>query len=443
VDWFAPSNTSGDPQRYDFFANQLRVGAVIKIPHVKFTVQAQDTRLVNLPSDAGGLGPGALYFAHTRDRDQGETFLKLGNLVFSDIPNAPGLTATLGRFEYKDGLETVPEDAALAWVKKARISQRLLGPFGYTHVSRSFDGVQIAYENDRGNLTAMGTRPTQGGFEVSANPELDIWLAGIALTFKNLGRLASDGTATDVRAFYLYYRDDRDSTVKTDNRPSAIRGMDDDAVTVHTFGSHAIGVTDLGPGRLDGLLWGAVQAGDWGRIGHFAWAYAVEIGYQLPDLPLSPWLRGGFNRASGDDNPADLDHETFFQVMPTARIYARTPFFNMMNNQDLFAQLLLRPHQRVRLRLDYHYLRLTESADLWYAGGGATNGRIFGFAGSPSGGKHELGHLVDFSVGVDVCPGFSANAYYGRTFGESVVRSNFSGEDADYGYIELMFRWSS
>jgi len=43
------------------------------------------------------------------------------------------------------------------------------------------------------------------------------------------------------------------------------------------------------------------------------------------------------------------------QVLPTPRIYARTPFYNRMNNEGAFAQLRLKLHIKVGLRADLHY----------------------------------------------------------------------------------------
>src|SRR5207248_464671 len=77
-----------------------------------------------------------------------------------------GLTATVGRYEYRDGLETVPGDPTLAALKRMRIAERLVGPFEFTHVTRSFDGVRLAWDRPAWNVTAFGTRPTRGGFEV-------------------------------------------------------------------------------------------------------------------------------------------------------------------------------------------------------------------------------------------------------------------------------------
>lgn len=441
VDWFRPrANADANAHRYSFLGSQLRAGARITFPHVQFVFEMQDTRLVNLPDDAslpppvGNLGPGATYFAHTRDRDQGEPFLKQGYLTFRQS----GLTATAGRFEYGDGLETIPADPTLAWLKRARIGERLIGPFGYTHVQRSFDGLRLVYDRALWNATLFASHPTHGGFEVSANRELDdISLAGLTFTLKHL----PGAPPVDLRLFYFFYDDERDDPVKVDNRPRPARVADTDSLALHTWGAHAITVIAAGPGAFDLLFWAALQSGDWGALDHGAWAHAVEVGYQWSRVPWTPWIRIGYNRTSGDDDPADRDHTTFFQLLPTSRPYAQFPFFNMMNNEDLFAQMILKPHPRVTLRADGHWLRLTEARDLWYAGGGATNDDVFGFSGIPSGRQRELAYLVDLGITVNVHERITAYAYYGHAFGQGVVKNTFAGADANYGYIELTFRY--
>jgi hypothetical protein len=445
ADWFDPPGTAAPAgaERYAFFANQLRAGVRVTLPHAQLTVEAQDTRLVNLPDDAtlpapqGSLGPGAVYFLNTRDTNQGETFLKQG---FATL-RGRGFTAKLGRFEYREGAETAPGDATLAFLKRARINERLVGTFDFTHVTRSFDGGSLAYDAPGWNATALGVRPTRGGFEVSANRELDgVSLAGLALTAKRLP--FASAPPSDLRLFYFYYEDRRNEPVKVDNRALGSRQADRDAIFVHTIGGHAVTAAELGPGILDGLVWGAGQAGEWGKLDHLAWAGAVELGYQLPSVPAKPWLRIGYDVSSGDGDPTDGDHGTFFQMLPTARVYAQLPFFNLMNDQDLFAQLILRPHERLMIRTDYHWLSLTDRDDLWYSGGGATNAKIFGFAGSPSGGHRELAHLVDVSATVSLHQYLSLGVYYGHAFGRSVVRASFDDADADYGFVELTFKYS-
>jgi hypothetical protein len=229
--------------------------------------------------------------------------------------------------------------------------------------------------------------------------------------------------------------------LKVDNRPLAARQRDHGTIAIHAVGAHAVTVIDAPPGAVDVLLWGVAQRGDWGALEHVAWAFAAEAGYQLPRLAWTPWLRVGYDRSSGDDDPADGRHGTFFQMLPTARQYAQLPFFNAMNDGDLFAQLILTPVARLFLRADYHWLELSEARDLWYAGSGATNDDVFGYSGAPSGGTRALAQLVDISLGIQLLKQLSANIYYGHAFGGRAVRATFSGADADYGYAELLFTY--
>ena len=443
VDWFRPPDavTSGSPEEYTFVANRLRLGATLTFPSWQAVLEIQDTRILNLPNDAslaapfGNLGPGAVYYANSRDRNQGSTFIKSGYLTV----RRSGFALSGGRMDLSDGLETLPGDRTLLWLKEERIGQRLLGPFGYTHVSRSFDVSKLSWDRRAWNLTGFGGRPTQGGFEVDANEGLDdVHVAGLAWTVKSLPK----APPVDLRVFYLFYRDAREAPTPTDNRPIGARQSDDGTIAVHSMGGHALTAVEWGPGSVDALAWGVVQAGQWGRLGHFGWAYALELGYRMARWPASPWLRIGWNRSSGDDDPSDSQHETFFQVLPTARIYARLPFYNAMNNNDVFAQLVLRPHPRVRFSADYHWLSLTERRDLWYYGGGATNQRIFGFSGSPANGAAPLAHLADVSVTLGPWKGVELSTYYGHAFGRGVVQNLFAGTDADYFFSEVTLRYS-
>lgn len=106
---------------------------------------------------------------------------------------------------------------------------------------------------------------------------------------------------------------------------------------------------------------------------------------------LNPWVCGGYFRRTGDGNPTDGTHNTHFQMLPTPRIYARMPFYNMMNNEDVFVQLRLKPHAKLALRTDLRHLRLSNERDLWYLSGGAFQRNTFGFVVRPSNGSKNMG----------------------------------------------------
>jgi hypothetical protein len=242
--------------------------------------------------------------------------------------------------------------------------------------------------------------------------------------------------------FGLGYSDYRDRVVKTDSRPLAVRTADAEHIQIGAYGGHYLQTFHSSDGTADILLWGALQNGSWGKLAHRAYAFAAEAGWQPPVLrSVKPWLRGGYNYGSGDGNPNDGTHGTFFQVLPTPRVYARFPFFNMMNVRDIFAEMILRPAKAVTIRSDVHWLDLADRNDLWYSGGGAFQPWTFGYTGRPSNGQAGLATLFDVSADYNVNAHVSVGAYYGHVAGKPVIQSIYPrGKNANLGYLELSFR---
>jgi hypothetical protein len=157
---------------------------------------------------------------------------------------------------------------------------------------------------------------------------------------------------------------------------------------------------------------------------------------------LKPWLRAGYFYGSGDSNPNDNRHETFFQVLPTPRPYARFPFFNLMNNEDSFVEVILSPGTKWTVRADAHQLRLAERADLWYSGGGAYQPQTFGYTGRPSNGHSGLADLYDVSAEYTLNPKTTIYAYFGAALGGSVIEPIYPRDkNASLWYVELTRRW--
>jgi hypothetical protein len=143
-------------------------------------------------------------------------------------------------------------------------------------------------------------------------------------------------------------------------------------VTVAAFGGSQVGVFPTVAGEADTLVWLAGQFGDWYGQRHAAFSVAAEIGHRWTALDWRPWLRAGYLYASGDGDPRDDRHGTFFQMLPSVRRYAETTTYAQMNVSDLFAEVHLYPHARVSTRMDVHRVDLAAREDRWYAGSGAT-----------------------------------------------------------------------
>jgi len=442
-DWFDPE--PGFDNQYGFFFKRTRLGLRFNSEKINAFVQGQYIHLFNLPEHSiapppyGPLGLGAVYYAH--NKNQGEApyriFLKSAYINFNDPFNI-GISGKFGRFDYIDGLEVITDNKKFNFLKKIRIGHRLISSMDWTAIGRSFDGGEVSYDHKKFNIMAGITRPTQGGFEVDAGDEIeDLDLLYSSFTIKK-SELIPD---TELRIFYIYYDDDRNVTQRVDNTLSPASNVD---IRIHTLGFNSVGIYKLGHGEMDFLLWTALQFGDWYELDHEAYGFAAEIGYQLKNIPLKPWLRGGYFISSGDSNAEDDRHETFYQLLPSSWAYARFPFYNAMNSKDLFGMLILKPTDNLVLRSDWHFLWLDESDDGLYCGCGPSQekGSIFGYLYRPSMGKQYIGNLVDVSATFDVSKNLNFTAYYSHFFGGDVMNKLFKGKsDADYFYIETLIQF--
>lgn len=429
-DWFdtaAPG--AGKEDDYTFFGSIVRLSGTKTGPRHDWTLEAAIPTLLGLPEDAvapgaqGQLGQGGSY----RAANGGQNLSVLLKQAHVTMKGREGRKMKVGRFEFADGLECLTGDATLDWLKKERIGHRLIGTFGFTHVGRSFDGAQFSIDRPDTLFTVVGARPTQGVFDLDANEPIDdVNLQYTSLTFRDSDKLQ------DGRIFAMRYSDER-ALLKSDNRPLAARTIDRTPVEIYTFGGDWMRKA----GDFDLLAWGVFQTGDWGSLEHEAWAFDAEVGHHFGGKH-DPWLRAGYTASSGDTSAADGRHETFFQVLPTPRIYARFPFYNMMNTQDLYAQLLFKPSKKTGARIEYHVLDLAESADLWYLGGGAFQRETFGYAGRPSGGSTELANVLDAALDFKWDADTNLTLYAARAFGGNTVTAIYpAGDDASYFYAEV------
>ena len=129
-------------------------------------------------------------------------------------------------------------------------------------------------------------------------------------------------------------------------------------------------------------------------------------------------------------------------MLPTPRPFARFPFFNMMNNRDIYAGLTVRPHARFSISSEYHGLSLTQRNDLWYLGGGVFQPWSFGYIGRATGGAKSLANLYDASVDVKLNSAVSLNLYYGRAQGLAAIQTIYpKGRSGNLAYVELMYKF--
>jgi hypothetical protein len=434
-DWFKapPDNT------YGYGESLLRFGLYQTVARWDWRLEITQPTILDAPNTAvssstaqGQMGLGATYYASNGNNSYpAAAFLKQAYARYGFDTDK---NIRVGRFEFFDGQETKPKNPTLAWLQPNRVAQRLVGNFGFSDAQRSFDGIDAHYGQGTWDLTAMAGRSDQGVFNMNGNPELNVDIQYLAFTKSDWqNRLLW-------RVFAVGYHDGRTGVVKTDNRPLAVRQADHKNIRLGTYAADFLTAIPAGPGQFDLVGWGALQNGQWGVQDHRGGAAAIEGGYQLLHVPSTPWLRGGWWRASGDNNASDGTHGTFSQLLPTPRVYARHPYFNLMDLKDEFIQIIDRPKKQWELRSDLYWLQLTSAKDLWYQGGGAFDNKVFGFTGRPSNGFSSFTSSWDVSSDWHAKPYLDVNGFYSYVWGKTVPASVYpQGRNAQLAYVELIF----
>jgi hypothetical protein len=435
--WFAAPPYS---ETYGYVESLVRIAVAQRIRQWDWMAELSQPAVLGAPDDSvskvtaqGQLGLGGTYYASNgNNSNPAAAFFKQGYARY----HWEGSNLRLGRFEFFDGMETKPKNTTIAWLQGNRIANRLISNFAFSNAQRSFDGIDGQYAHGSWNLTGFAARSDQGVFNMNGNPELNVDAQYLAFT-----QSAFNGHVL-WRAFGIGYHDGRTGLTKTDNRPLPIRMTDHKNIRIGTYGGDIAAAFPAGPGNFDFLFWVAGQNGSWGTLDHSANGEAAEGGYQLTKVATSPWLRAGWWRGSGDNDATDTKHNTFFQVLTTPRIYARDPFYNLMNNTDEFIQIIDKPAKKVVVRSDLHWLQLTSSKDLWYQGGGAFDNKVFGYTGRPANGAGSFASLYDISADYQMTKSIGLNFYYAHVWGKTVIDRIYpANPNSNFGYAEFVYHW--
>lgn len=392
--FFEPPPGGGDPD-YTLFTNRAHLGVEVESRRLWFEGSFQYAQLIGLPRHAvgpGPLGPGAQFFAAARTPEAYQLYFKTMSLGLKDV--LPSLSLQAGRMRYQSGAGTP-------------FAGRLIGMAEWTPFERSFDGLRVDYARPAWRGHASFVMPTQGAFEESASPTI----GKVQLTN------ASWANET-LEVFAHNYRDRRAVSARPDNTAIPVDSID---INVQTLGMSL----DLRGVRA----WGAVQRGTWFDTPHRAFSVSADIGHQWRAWPWRPSVRGGLLHASGDEDPNDDRHGTFFPMVPGTQPAALGGTFAQMNLRNVYANAFVHPRDSIRLGVELHRLSLVQRLDGWYSGAGATafSGNYFGFSSRRSTLRHRLGTLVQLSAAATVRPYWTVSASTAVMRGGQVVGRQFAG----------------
>ena len=420
--WEAPARNTTADSSYGFSLVRARLGVDLTWEHWTLHGMLQGSGAFGLPGN-GSFGAGQTYVM----ANEGNTdFGVIGIAELSAIYQREGLRLVLGRQLYVDGFEAPTGVAPLDRIKRARLSDRLIGVFEWPNVGRRFDGASVAYGEGGGHVAGFVLRPVTGAFEhLDAHDSIDdLTVYGGTFT----GTYGVWIPAAEFRAFAIQYEDDR--------LVAPAPGL-----SITTAGGSFL----WGTPRGNVLVWAALQGGDWGPFDQDAWAVAVDLGRELDGLPGKPSIHLAFEQSSGDGTP-DGTHETFFNVLPTNhKYYDLVDFTAFSNLRDIYVETWLSAGPKVKVRAALHDLALVEEQDAWYGGSGAFEEEGFGYTSRfPAGGAYpskDLGRELATDVTWTIRDGLQlavGGAYFWG--GDAAAAFLTVEEDAGWGYVELSWK---
>jgi hypothetical protein len=425
------------PESSDFHGVRTRVGVDYRYKgKVRLFAQAQQTAVLGLSSTASGLG--ALYRANNGNQDNPSSVRP--SQLFAQLDPDEGTWIRAGRSYINMGTEVGYEEANWRYLKSKRQAQRLVGSVDWSNGARSNDGLASRVAVGDHVLHLFVAQPTTGVLVVDD----EAYRSNDGIVFGGLDWTAPRGVLlenTEVGAFFVGYSDTRN--------PAEVAGLFGD-IEVYTLGGSMLGVYPVGKGRVDVLLWGAFQFGDYVDQGptsgvqsrnQLAGAAVAEIGYQRNDVWSKPWLRFGINWASGDDNLDDTDRNTFFNVLPTNHLYyGYTDQLAFQNLTDLLLQLKLTPMEKLGVEFTYHRFWLDSAADFRWAGTGAFSRTNLGYVRGASNGSTDVGQELDILVTYPVTRWFSVLGGYSKLWGGNVFATS-PNSNVDFGYVQLQVKY--
>lgn len=399
-------------------------------------------KFLQLPENAS-FGTGSAYYRGGFRKTNFKPYLR--QLYFSFYNSDRSWRFDVGRFDYNDIIEFKSKNKDLEWIKEFRISGRMIAIPGFQILQRSMNGININYNQKKYNLNLSAWKPTTGTTHKQAGDIMnDVKVFTLSNTFKFEKTLKNH----EFQVFAYKYKDNRDIVVnRPDNSQPTVRTTNGIDININSYGFWAVGLHDVnaGKGRIDNTIWYIFQTGDWFEQDHKAYAYLIELGYKFKHCKSTPWIRTGLFKSSGDSDPTDNKHETYYPYLPFNRKHSKSLTFGLQNLEDRFLQLITQPHKDLRLELEYHRIKLSEGNDKWYNGGGpiANTGNSFGVSINNTNGSTDFGTSIDFAVNYKINRESQLIFSYSKFYGGSVIKNNFNSKnDQDFAYIEYVHEFT-
>ena len=340
-------------------------------------------------------------------------------------------------------------------------AHRLIGHLNWANESRSYDGARVRYDNKKnarvdlfafqieedqtGGVSGEGSG-TVGSPARGADHDELLW--GLYSQFK-----VAKGISVDP---YLIIRNrSREREVATlDPTGTVVIATNDIAGEQrYTFGARISGKKIPG---LPGVDFAFEQAWQTGRVEAIsgrstdidAFAGAWGVGYTFSNVAWSPRIGYQFAYASGDDDNADRDDESFDALYPTG--HARMGYMDFHAWQNIEAHKIefsAKPSKKLLLKADLWFFDANEEDDAMYTVGGASRGTAATFAAQAKNATNKddsYGSELDLVFKYKLFKNFGVAGGYSHYFVDDFIEDAVNGgvgsalnNDSDTDWIWL------
>lgn len=332
--------------------------------------------------------------------------------------------------------------------------QRLIGPLRWNNNARTFDAVKLRWQNkffgvdaftgglvynDHNNLNQFNSQDVFSGVyfnfpTVAAKEIVEAYI---------LNRTVSRGIATDnwtgISAPFRFPapQDLYTAGLRIRSKPLAYEAWDYGIELMHQSGDR----TAVAPATTPAV------AATLPRLDQDAWAAVLQGGYTWTEHSWQPRFGVLYSYASGDQNAADGDSQTFQNLFSTTHLhYGYMDLNSLQNLHDLRFVLTAKPRANISLAIETHFQKLAKTSDFWYNVAGVPRNFTGAAVGSGGGYRINPSYSKDLGVEVDLVGGWTFMPYaqievgISHYFRGDYIKQSLAtvgSKDASYVYTQL------
>jgi len=295
-------------------------------------------------------------------------------------------------------------------------SQRLISVREGPNVRQSFDGFRAILHGGEVQIDAFVTRPVKtkrNVFDDGQDNDRALWGTYAVLPFPLLPTSSID----------LYYIGQYRRNASFDQGSAR--------ETRHSAGARLWRTA----APLDYNFEALYQWGSFGNGDIRAWTAASDTGYTVTSLPFSPRFGLRADIASGDEDPASPDLQTFNPLFPKGAYFSEAGLIGPANFIDLDPSLNLQLTKRITFIVDWDFFWRESTRDGLY-----NNSVALVRSGNTSNARY-IGSMPQVQLLWNVDRHLTFVAIYGHFFAGQFIKETGSGKDVDFVTSWLTYKF--